>query len=290
MKSNGMRKTVAGLFTALLLTVGLTGVDYSHAMTRIHPSSTSFCTGWAILGLGEYGAAGRTDVTLSGGAMGSPKVLGPSVKVGIVNYGNLTMSGSSQIFGLVYLDSMSSYKLSGGSTISGGSPVQGAATDSLLGQAATGSLSLTPQATTLLASPQMSIIIKSPLDSMTQTGGSGEYVLDLRDLMISNGGTLILDAPTDGKFIINISGTFSLSGGSDITLSGGLTASSVLINVLGTGHDVAISGGSSVAGILVAPGRKITLSGGSTVNGELVGGGSAIVLSGASKVIDPCAP
>jgi hypothetical protein len=56
-----------------------------------------------------------------------------------------------------------------------------------------------------------------------------------------------------------------------------------LYNFVGSGGSVATSGGSSVAGILLASERGIALSS-STVIGEIISGGSGIAFSGTTQV------
>ena len=69
-------------------------------------------------------------------------------------------------------------------------------------------------------------------------------------------------------------------------LSGGIAASDVLYNFVGSGGGVAMSGGASVAGILLAPQRAISLSN-ATVTGEIISGGSGISVSGTTQVNNP---
>jgi choice-of-anchor A domain-containing protein len=107
----------------------------------------------------------------------------------------------------------------------------------------------------------------------------------MTNLSISNG-TVTLNAPHGGSFIMNISGSFDLSGASKIVLAGGITASDVLYNFVGSGGSVAMSGGASVAGILLAPQRGISISN-AIVTGEIISGGSGISFSGTTQVNNP---
>ena len=85
---------------------------------------------------------------------------------------------------------------------------------------------------------------------------------------------------------MNVSGSFALSGASKIVLTGGITPSDVLYNFVGSRGGVAMSGGASVAGILLAPQRGIAVSS-STVIGEIISGGSSIAFSGTTQVTNP---
>lgn len=69
-------------------------------------------------------------------------------------------------------------------------------------------------------------------------------------------------------------------------LAGGITASGVLYNLVGSGGSVSMSGGASVAEILLAPQRGISLSN-SIVTGEIISGGSQIAFSGTMQVNNP---
>jgi len=129
------------------------------------------------------------------------------------------------------------------------------------------------------------VTISNPSQNITITGGTGINVLSITNLNISNG-TLTLNAPHGGSFIMNISGSFALSGASRIVLAGGITASDVLYNFVGSGGGVAMSGGASVVGILLAPQRGISLSN-SIVTGEIISGGSQVAFSGTTQVNNP---
>jgi hypothetical protein len=133
------------------------------------------------------------------------------------------------------------------------------------------------------------INITNPSQNITIAGEAGINVLNLTDLVITNG-TLTLDAPFGGSFVINVAGRFSLSGGSDIELEGGLTPYDVLYNIIGAGEKVSLSGGTSngvpnttVRGILLAPEREISISPGLVI-GEVIGGGKQIAITSGGQV------
>lgn len=71
-----------------------------------------------------------------------------------------------------------------------------------------------------------------------------------------------------------------------IVLAGGITASAVLYNFVGSGGGVSMSGGASVTGILLGPQRAICLSN-AIVTGEIISGGSGIAFSGTTQVNNP---
>jgi hypothetical protein len=139
------------------------------------------------------------------------------------------------------------------------------------------------------------------LDGKTVTeivGGSGINVICVGDVVLS-GKQITLKGPADALFIFNVTNKFVLTGGGDgpqirVDISTGLLPNNVLYNILGSGPDVAFSGGGGglnccaaiVDGTLLAPDRKINLSPG-LVNGQVISGKDINIVSGAS-VVCPC--
>jgi hypothetical protein len=130
----------------------------------------------------------------------------------------------------------------------------------------------------------------------TITGVAGMNVICVGDVSIS-GKQVHLTGPAGAKFIIRVTGKFSLTGGGagpQIRVAGGVQPSDVLYVLVGTGAQVAFSGGGGgvhccaaiVDGTLLAPYRKIALSPG-LVNGELISGQDISIVSG-SSVRCPC--
>lgn len=121
----------------------------------------------------------------------------------------------------------------------------------------------------------------------TTTVGGGLTVLAVKDVDLGSGKTWTINGGADSYVVVNVSGKFKFSGGGAIRLAGGLSPNRVLFNVVGTGEDVALSGGSTVAGLILAPGRKAALTGGSVVTGALIAGRDQIALTGGSQVRTP---
>src|SRR5262249_1423827 len=98
-------------------------------------------------------------------------------------------------------------------------------------------------------------------------------------------------------FIIQVTGNFALSGGSKIIAGTNVTPANVLFNVIGSGSDVAFSGGGGGAdccptridGTLLALDRKIRLSPG-LVNGEVISRNGITLSSGAAVRCPLCVP
>jgi len=131
----------------------------------------------------------------------------------------------------------------------------------------------------------------------TITGSVGINVICVRDIVLS-GKQIFLDGPAGTRFIFNVTGKFVLTGGGDgpqIRATGGVQPKDVLYNIIGTGQDVAFSGGGGgvnccaaiVDGTLLAPYRKIALSPG-LVNGEVISGMNISIVSGSSVRCPPC--
>ena len=110
----------------------------------------------------------------------------------------------------------------------------------------------------------------------------GLNVLRVANVDLGAGKTVVLAGDATSVVVLNVTGTFKLAGGA-IRVQGGLVPSRVRINVVGTGADVALSGGGTVDGEVLATARKAALSGASIVNGLLIAGGN-IALSGGSQV------
>jgi hypothetical protein len=116
----------------------------------------------------------------------------------------------------------------------------------------------------------------------TITMGTGLNVLSVGKVDLGSGKVVTIVGDATTVVVMNVAGKFRFSGGA-IRLQGGLQASHVYFNVIGSGEDIALSGGSAVTGRILAPGRKVALSGASVVNGLVIAGGD-IAFSGGSQV------
>jgi hypothetical protein len=120
---------------------------------------------------------------------------------------------------------------------------------------------------------------------------NGKYVMNLSSLTLNNGAVLNLSGSAGSAFVINVSGAFSLNNSSQITLSGGLTPSDVLINVTGNSGAFSIAGNSLLQGTLLAYNksgaqRTLTVGGANTlIRGEIIA--NKVVVSGGAKVRKP---
>ena len=228
---------------------------------------------------------GAAKVSMTGPAGG---VIGD---VAIAAGGKLSMSGSQYIAGTVFLGPGATFSDSS----SGGAAavVQNADLSAQIdaAYAAYSSASNMPCTQTF-----------NVLDGKTITtivGGPGVNVICVKDISLS-GKQLLLTGPAAAKFIFNISGKLVLTGGGlgpqiRVDSSAGLQPSAVLYNLLGSGQDVAFSGGGGgvsccaaiVDGTILAPYRKISLAPG-LVNGEIISSKDISIVSGSSVRCPPC--
>lgn len=131
----------------------------------------------------------------------------------------------------------------------------------------------------------------------TITGTAGLNVICVGDIVLS-GKQITVTGPAGAEFIFNVKGKLVLTGGGagpQIRVAGAVEPKDVLFNIMGTGPDVAFSGGGGgvnccaaiVDGTLLAPYRKINLSPG-LVNGQVISGLDINIVSGSSVRCPPC--
>ena len=118
----------------------------------------------------------------------------------------------------------------------------------------------------------------------TFTGGAGRNVFSLSS--VNEQGTITIVGSASSQFVFNISGGFTLNGGS-IVLSGGVTPDNILFNLNGPGDAVNIyKPVGSAYGIFLAPQRDIILDKAILV-GAVIGGGDDhkfVIHSGATLI------
>jgi choice-of-anchor A domain-containing protein len=236
---------------------------------------------WQILTLGHCSSGSCNTATTNVTVANFSSVDG---NVGVAPSGNLSVvqATDGEVYGNASVYSHGTvgniYEISG--TIS-----QSSATDTLLDNASTAAMKAYTDATgdtatsvTCSGTGCSTTNIVNPSGAITITGGSGLNVIDLTNLELNSGSeSLTLSAPSNGYFVINVSGTFSVGSSStagDILVAGGLSQLNVLYNVEGTGSAVAFNGtwySTDVQGIVLAPYRDIALNG-ATVDGEVISG------------------
>jgi hypothetical protein len=197
--------------------------------------------------------------------------------------GNFSLSGSI-LDGDLYIKTGKTVSLGSKGTIKG-TKHQNGTTDTMLNQGAADALALSNTIDSLVVQNNGAYADGSSINmtntKFSITGGAGDtVVLKLQDFILT-GGELDLFGSATTKFIINVRGNFSLSGGAKIVNAGALLASNVIFNYRGTGT-ASLGGGSKFNGILLAQNNTIQMTGGSVVNGQLIG--KSLLLSGGSKV------
>jgi len=132
----------------------------------------------------------------------------------------------------------------------------------------------------------------------TISGNAGLNVICVGDVVLA-GKQVYLTGPAGAKFIVKVSGKWAMTGGGNgpqIRVAGGVQPKDVLYIVVGTGEQVAFSGGGGgpgmnfaaiVDGTLLAPYRNIALSPG-LVNGEVISGQNISIVSGSSVRCPVC--
>jgi Ice-binding-like len=242
------------------------GVDLGAAGPYAYGAHTR---GWAAFTLG--GGMSQQDDT-----SGSSSILGGDV--GLAGNGDLNMSGSSFIEKDVWQHTGGTFTTYSPSSIHG-TRFQDAAHDAILDQGVTDAMNADAAAFSM--TPTYSITNISTGSNYTLYANADCTVLKLQNFKLS-GGMFTLVGTATQHFIINVTNTFSLNGGAQIVLSGGLTFDNVLFNVHGTGSDVAINASSKLAGILMATQRTVKLTGSEFTAGEVIA--NRLVMSGSSKI------
>jgi choice-of-anchor A domain-containing protein len=241
----------------------------------------------SMIGAVDLGTAGNfTMLALNGGIDDSGPLTGDSTvngPVGVASAGQkFQASGSVKYAGPIYLHSGDTFNSSAPGVPQ---PTMGPAVDSMLAKAKQDALNASAFALTLAVTQSFNTINNNFTISEKN---SGNYVFDIQTISFSGGKSLTLDAPAGSSFVLNVSGSITLSPGS-ILLTGGLTASNVLINYTGT-KDIQFSGGgnaSTVFGTLLAPNVTVGLHPGEVV-GSLIAG--AITMSSGAVVIPEVTP
>jgi hypothetical protein len=105
--------------------------------------------------------------------------------------------------------------------------------------------------------------------SLTITGSANEkVVLKLTNFVLAHGADFTLQGTATTSFLVNITGNFALSGGSNISLLN-VPVANVLFNIRGHGT-FNISGGSNISGNLLALNGTVNISGGSNITGVVI--------------------
>lgn len=250
-----IRAALAGL-RLLAITAAATLAGAQDASATSTPITLGTATNYGLLN-----GAGDT-LNLQGGFN---LLSGSNIGVGANDTVNL--SGNNSITGNAYEDSGVTTNYSGDTSITGGLYTQSMAQAiSDAKSASTNAAALT--ATSGLADQGASITSSATIKAVTSLS---ENVLDVSTVSLTNG-TITFDdnGHTGAKFIINVSGNFSLNNVTIKTASGA-SASDIIFNIDGTGKAVSITGGTTLGTFLV-PASNVTVGGNGGLTGELIAG------------------
>jgi len=120
--------------------------------------------------------------------------------------------------------------------------------------------------------------------SLTIGATASTNVFSFQNLTINNGGVLTLSGNSTSKFIFDITGSLSVNNNSAIKLTGGLTSSDVVFNLIGNGDGNVLNNSSSLNGTVIATQREISMNNGSnTITGAVISKG--IQLNNGSHIV-----
>jgi hypothetical protein len=197
---------------------------------------------------------------------------------GISRYGTIAGSTATHVYGNIYEYGTGTTQVTGSPAVSGviypSSSLVGLANTDISG------------AISSMAGAGRTQSPGSLLGAMTVTGnhlGAGAAnVIDFTNITLSNNANLILSGDNTDYFVVRISGSLSLSSGSQIVLAG-VASSHVIYDFTGTGT-IYTEAGTSIAGIVIAPTMSAGSSIGGTINGGLFVGNHNLTLASSAVV------
>jgi hypothetical protein len=110
----------------------------------------------------------------------------------------------------------------------------------------------------------------------TINGNGGLNVININGNITTS---LILNGSASDIFIINVTGTLSLTGSTVLGVAGGVSANNVLYNFTGSGGTITTHVNNMVYGTLLAPNYDFILH---SLNGRIIGGQNITLMSGAT--------
>ncbi|MEK7356185.1 MAG: collagen-binding domain-containing protein [Bdellovibrionota bacterium] len=113
---------------------------------------------------------------------------------------------------------------------------------------------------------------------------AGENVISVRgDVRLSGKNEIVFDGQSGDKVVLNVGGTFDMSGQSKIKVRGSLKRENVVINVHGKDcGGVKLTGQAEVDGSILAPSREVMLTGQAKVRGVVVA--ARVHMSGQAEI------
>jgi hypothetical protein len=217
------------------------------SFANAQPVNLGTAANYAVLGIQG------TDLSMMNYIVGGP--------VGICKNGSLSLSSPVTINGNVVVNTGASQSGSGiihGVTLTNQNIAQ-AQTDAI--NAANAAAALTPTQT-----------FTTWNSAVTVTGNGGVNVIKVGSVNLGNGDNIVLNGTAADYWIINVTGGFSLGGNASIKAGGTSTASKILINIIGTGTNIATNAGNIIEGTFLAVSRSATFR--STMGPVIIGGPS----------------
>jgi Ice-binding-like len=228
---------------------------------------------WTVFSLG----GGITDTTTTDDITGTTYIQG---NVGVGGSGDINLTGNVTIDGNLVYRSNGTLKMSGNSRVNG-MTIHGQ--DSDLDASSNAAIMTSNHAFAMLPNRTQTSFTGS--GDTTVSGAPFETVVFKLTNFALTGGTFTLQGSVTTNFVFNVTNQFSLSGAAKIVLSGGVTWNNVLWNVTGGGTGPSLTGQSSLQGVLMANNRTISISGGSSVAGKVIA--NKVSLSGGSQITSP---
>jgi choice-of-anchor A domain-containing protein len=224
---------------------------------------------------------GQTQFSISGGSV---VVQGPlaSAANNKVNFSGMPPSGP------LYQSSVNT----GGDNYNGIVPITGATVDANLLAASTMATAQSAYYMSLSA-PNANVVSTTVTGGQTFKGNGGVNVFDLNaGINMTNGTAITVSGTINDIFIFNVTTQFVSNNGGSVTLTGGVTASDIIWNYVGTG-DVAFTGGSIAnndwEGTILAPVANIDLHD-RRFDGAFISGGNIAITSNPAIYYTPFTP
>ena len=211
---------------------------------------------WSIL------ETGNGTVTISNNA-------GVQRDVGICGTGSTTVNNNATVQGGIYLNKNSPKPSIGNNAVVQEGTQQD---DSSAASVKAASQAATTAYNNFVGLTKTLTAISKVTTTRTITGTVKVNVIDITTFTPSNNAIITLDAPAGSSFVIRVSSTLTLSNGSQIKLTGGITSDGVTFVYKGSGT-VTLSNNSILYGSILSPNGAITVSNDATVkDGVLVSG------------------
>jgi choice-of-anchor A domain-containing protein len=226
---------------------------------------------------------GSIDFTVKGGSAivgdvavsaGSHLDLGSGAKVG-------PTAGTDQVIaGGIYLDTISDPSNPATVKLDGQDP--NSVHDRNLAQAVNDAFAAN-QAAGSLAPTQNLGDVDVGAGTFTVTGNGGLNVISVGDVKLHGDGLLTLQGSATDYFVFNITGAYTMSSKSSMSLMGGVTSDHILWNFIGTGNGANLASAGQAFGTFLSPYRDfsmddIVLTGSVISAGHLAVGSKALIV------------